>query len=48
MKHAKIGKDAVLVGSLTKFNIYTPARWTKEDTGGEGEDFGDLMRQLDI
>ena len=48
LKHAKIGKDAVLVGSLTKFNIYTPARWTKEDTGAEGENFGDLMRQLDI
>ena len=48
LKHAKIAKDAVLVGSLTKFNIYSPARWTTEDTGGEGENFGDLMRQLDI
>jgi MraZ protein len=48
LKHAKIDKDAVLVGSLTKFNIYTPARWKTEDDGGEGEDFGALMRQLDI
>ena len=48
LKHAKITKDAVLVGSLTKFNIYTPARWAVEDAGAEGESFGDLMRQLDI
>ncbi len=46
--HAKIEKDAVLVGSLTKFNIYNPTRWTQEDAGGEGESFGDLMRKLDI
>ena len=48
LKHAKIAKDAVLVGSLTKFNIYSPERWTTEDAGGEGENFVDLMRQLDI
>lgn len=48
LQHAKIGKDAVLVGSLTKFNIYAPARWATEDAGAEGESFGDLMRKLDI
>ena len=48
LKHAKLGKDAVLVGSLTKFNIYTPERWAQEDASGEGESFGDLMRKFDI
>ncbi len=48
LKHAKISKDAVLVGSLTKFNIYSPARWAKEEAGDEGENFGDLMRRFDI
>ena len=48
LKHAKIAKDAVLVGSLTKFNIYSPARWEKEDAETEGESYGDLMRKFDI
>ena len=48
LKHAGIGKDAVLVGSLTKFNIYTPARWEQEEQRTAGENFGDLMRRLDI
>ena len=48
LKHAKIAKEAVLVGSLTKFNIYAPTRWTHEEAGGEGESYGDLMRRFDI
>ena len=48
LKHAGIEKDAVLVGSLTKFNIYSPARWQQEETPTGGESFGDLMRRLDI
>jgi MraZ protein len=48
LKHARIEKDAVLVGSLTKFNIYTPARWQQEEERTAGENFGDLMRRLDI
>lgn len=48
LRHAGIGKDAVLVGSLTKFNIYHPARWQQEETRTAGENFGDLMRRLDI
>ena len=48
LRHAKIAKDAVLAGSLTKFNIYSPERWQQEDTGAGNEDFGDPMRRLDI
>ena len=47
-KHAGVAKDAVLVGSLTKFNIYNPARWEQEEARTAGENFGDLMRRLDI
>jgi len=45
---AGIEKEAVLVGSLTKFNIYSPARWQQEEARTAGENFGDLMRQLDF
>ncbi len=48
LKHAGIEKDAVLVGSLTKFNIYSPARWQQEEARTAGEHFGDLMRRLDL
>lgn len=48
LKHAGIEKDAVLVGTLTKFNLYSPARWQQEEARTQGENFGDLMRRLDI
>jgi MraZ protein len=48
LKHAGIAKEAVLVGSLTKFNIYAPARWEKVEARTAGENFGDLMRRMGI
>src|SRR3954470_1873767 len=42
LKHAGIAKDAVLVGSFTKFNIYNPARWQQEESRTAGENFGDM------
>jgi MraZ protein len=48
LKHAGIAKDAVLVGSLTKFNIYSPARWQQEEAKTAGDNYGDLMRRLDL
>src|SRR5277367_6708022 len=36
LEHAGIAKDAVLVGSLTKFNLYAPARWGKVETRTSG------------
>jgi len=48
LKHAGISKEAVLVGSLTKFNLYSPARWVKVEDRTSGENFGDLMRRLGI
>ena len=48
LRHAGVEREAVLVGSLTKFNIYNPARWQQEEARTAGENFGDLMRRLDI
>lgn len=48
LRHAGIEKDAVLVGTMTKFNIYSPARWQQEEARAAGENFGDLMRQIDL
>lgn len=47
-QHAGIDKDAVLVGSLTKFNLYSPDRWEKVQQRTAGENFGDLMRRIGI
>ena len=48
LEHAGIKRDAVLVGSLTKFNIYSPDRWQKVEARTSGENFGDLMRRMGI
>jgi MraZ protein len=48
LQHAGIDKDAVLVGSLTKFNVYSPARWDKVQARTAGDNFGDIMRRLGI
>ena len=48
LNQAGITKDAVLVGSLTKFNLYAPARWEKVEARTSGENFGDIMRRLGI
>ena len=47
-RHAGIEKDAVLVGSLNKFSIYSPSRWEKVEQRTAGENFGDLMRRIGI
>ena len=48
LSHAGIQREAVLVGSLTKFNIYAPERWAKVEARTSGENFGDIMRRLGI
>ncbi len=48
LAHAGITKEAVLVGSLTKFNLYSPKRWEKVEQRTSGENFGDLLGQLGI
>jgi MraZ protein len=48
LEHAGIAKEAVLVGSLTKFNLYSPTRWQKVEARTSGENFGDIMRRLGI
>ena len=48
LAHSDISKDAVLVGTLTKFHIYSPARWDKTEERTAGENFGDLMSRLGI
>ncbi len=48
LAHAGIAKDAVLVGSLNKFSLYSPERWSRVEQRTAGENFGDLMRRLGI
>jgi MraZ protein len=48
LAHAGIGRDAVLVGSYNKFNVYSPERWGKVEQRTAGENFGDLMRRIGI
>jgi MraZ protein len=48
LMHAGIKKEAVLVGTMTKFNVYSPAQWDKVVARTPGENQGDIMRRLSI
>ncbi len=48
LERTGIKRDAVLVGSLTKFNIYSPARWEQEHKLAATQDDGGLLHRLDI
>jgi MraZ protein len=48
LRHAGIDRDAVLVGTMSKFNIWSPERLSKLETRTPGENFGDLMRRIGI
>ncbi|MBL9201789.1 MAG: mraZ [Opitutaceae bacterium] len=48
LQHAGIDKEAVLIGSLTKFHVYSPDRWQQLRTRVGGGKMGEAMRHLDI
>lgn len=48
LRHAGIGKDAVLTGMGDTFNILSPARWTEMQRSTAGENFGDMMRRIGL
>ena len=47
IKAGEQGGEAMLVGGLTKFNVYNPERWT-EVQARAAKDNGDAMRRLGI
>ena len=46
--HAGIGKDAMLVGSLNKFNIYSPEHWERVQAATAAQKAGDRLRRMGI
>lgn len=48
LRHAGIDRDAVLVGTMNKFNIWSPDRLAQMEARTSGENFGDLMRRIGI
>jgi MraZ protein len=48
LEHAGARKDVVLVGTLNKFSIWTPARWQAFEKRTSKEQLGDLMRRIGI
>jgi MraZ protein len=47
LKHAGIDKDAVLIGALNKFEIWSPARWAEFDRSAM-ENFAEAAKQLGL
>ncbi|MBI5380292.1 MAG: mraZ [Opitutae bacterium] len=48
LKHADIAKDAVLNGSFTKFNIYSPERWSLVEQRSNPASQADFLRRYQI
>ena len=46
--HAGIQREAVLVGTMNKFRIWSPERWQPLDPQASGEDLGGLMREIGL
>jgi MraZ protein len=46
--HAGITKDAILAGSLSKFAIWSPARWNVKGRRMDTQTYRDLMRRAGI
>ena len=46
--HAGITKDAVLVGMLTKFNLYSPAEWERVQAAQAAQKASDRLRRMGI
>ena len=48
LQHAGIGKDAVLSGGLSKFNVYSPERWAATVQKSSPATQADFMRRFGI
>ena len=48
LKHAGVGKDAVLSGGLSKFNVYSPERWAATVQKSSPATQADFMRRFGI
>ncbi len=48
LKHAGIDKNAVLVGTLSKFNIYSQDRWASVEQRTSSETAAEIMRRMGI
>ena len=46
--HAGITKDTVLVGMLTKFNLYSPAEWERVQAAQSAQKPSDRLRRMGI
>ena len=47
LKHAGIEKEAVLIGVLTRFEIWSPARWGEQDRDAM-QNFSEAAKQLGL
>lgn len=48
LERAGIDRDVVLVGTMTKFGLWSPARWAAVDPEKNGDNLGDLMKQVGL
>ncbi len=48
LKRAGIGREVVLVGTMTKFGIWSPDAWASVDPERNGDNLADLMKKVGL
>ena len=46
--HAGIGKEAVIIGRMINFRIWSPERWATIDPKSNNDDIGKLMKRANL
>lgn len=48
LQHSGITKEAVIIGRMKDFRIYSPEKWSGVDPKANNEDIGDLMKKVGL
>ncbi len=48
LEHAGLSKEAVIVGRMTNFRVWSPEGWASMDPKTNKDDLGELMRQANL
>lgn len=48
LAHSGISKEAVIIGRMTSFRIWSPERWGPKDPKSANDDLGKLMKRVNL
>lgn len=48
LEHSGISKEAIVIGRMTTFRIWSPERWANIDPKSNNDDLGKLMKRVNL